>query len=74
MHFVLEIGVLYARFDRVERRGDRDGRHGTDDRRDEVLGPRRLAIILHAEYIILRDGARSKQLKLKLKNPPRHEA
>jgi hypothetical protein len=62
---LFEIRVLDARFDRVERRGDRDRRYGASHRRDEVLRPRRLAIIRHAEYIILRDRARTKEL-----NPP----
>ena len=42
---LLEIRVLDTRFDRVERRRDRDGRDGAGHRGDEVLRPCRLAIV-----------------------------
>ena len=46
---VLEVGVLDARLDGVERRGDGDGRDGARDGRDEVLAPGRLVVVLDAE-------------------------
>ena len=59
---MLEIRVLDARFDCVERRRDRDRRDGAGHRGYEVLCPRRLSIVRHAKDIILRDRACAKEL------------
>lgn len=50
----LEVGVLYPRFNRVERGSDCYRRDSTSNRRDEVLTPCRLRVVLDVEEIVLR--------------------
>lgn len=50
-HLLLKVGVLNARLDRVEGRGDGDGRDSTRDRGDEVLRPGRLVEVGDAESV-----------------------
>ena len=59
---VLEVGVLDARLDRVERRGDGDGRDGARDGGDEVLAPGRLVVVLDAEHVLFGRCGRAKEL------------
>ena len=59
---VLEVGVLDARLDRVERRGDGDGRDGARDGGDEVLAPGRLVVVLDAEHVLLGRCGRAEEL------------
>ena len=61
-HLVLEVRVLDARLDRVQRRRDGDGRNGARDRRDEVLAPGRLVVVLDAEQVLLRHRGRAEEL------------
>lgn len=56
---VLEVGVLNPRLDRVERRGDGDGRDGTRYRRDKILAPGRLVVVLDTEEVVFRDCRRA---------------
>lgn len=53
-HLLLEVGILYARLHRIQRRGDRYGRNGTSDGRDEVLCPSGLGVIRDAEGVFFR--------------------
>ena len=57
---MLEVRVLYPRLDRIERRGDRDGRYCAGDGCDEVLVPRRLMVVRDAEEVVFRDCGRAK--------------
>lgn len=52
----LEVRVLDARLDDVERRGDGDARDRARDGRDEVLAPRRLVVVRDAHEVFRQCG------------------
>lgn len=54
---LFKIGILDARLDRIKGRCDSDRRNCACYRGDEVLGPRRFAIVRYAENILLRNRA-----------------
>ena len=58
----LEVRVLDTRLDDVERSCDRDRRHGTRNRGNEVLCPRRLRVVLNAENVILGESGCTEEL------------
>lgn len=52
----LEVRVLDARLDDVERRGDRDARDRAGDGGDEVLAPRRFVVVRDAHEVFRQCG------------------
>ena len=58
----LEIGVLDARLDSIERRSDSNTRNSADNGRDEVLSPGCLAVVFDAQHDVLCPCRRSEQL------------
>lgn len=53
---VLKVAVLNASLDHVERRGNHEGGRSTRDRRDKVLKPGCLVVILQAKKELLGKG------------------
>ena len=55
-------GALHTSLDRVERRSHGDRCDGARNRRNEVLAPGRLVVVLDAEEVILRHGRSTEEL------------
>jgi hypothetical protein len=60
---LLKIGILDARFDRVEGCCDADRRNSARHGGDKVLRPRRLAVVRYTKDIIFRNRAGTEQLR-----------
>jgi hypothetical protein len=58
---VIEIAVLDSRLNHIERGADKQTRRGTANRRNEVLKPRRLVIVLELEQVTLGERRSSEQ-------------
>ena len=59
----LEVGVLDTGLDSVERRSNGDGGDGTGDRRNEVLAPGRLVVVVEVEEVVLGERGGTEELQ-----------
>ena len=60
---VLEVCILDAGLDGVEGGSDGDGSDRACDRRDEVLAPGGLGVVLDAQNVVLGEGGSTEELK-----------